>query len=63
MDKIEDVTLTNMTARTTELSQFVRRTPTIKLASEKLKKSLSGAELFLKLECIYVLDNFNVHCV
>ena len=58
MDKIEDVTLTNMTARTTELSQFVRRTPTIKLASEKLKKSLSGAELFLKLECMQHTGTF-----
>ena len=58
MDKIEDVTLTNMTARTAELSQFVRRTPTIKLASEKLKKSLSGAELFLKLECMQHTGTF-----
>ena len=58
IDKIEDVTLANMIARTTELSQFVRRTPTIKLASEKLKKSLSGAELFLKLECMQYTGTF-----
>ena len=58
IDKIEDVTKENIIARASDLSKFVLRTPTIQLSSERLKTYLSGAEIYLKLECMQHTGTF-----
>ena len=57
-NNIADITEKLMRSRASKLENYVKRTPTVTLSSEKLKKYLSGSEIYMKLECMQHTGTF-----
>ena len=55
---ISGVTLEAIKARSKLLRPYLIRTPTTQVTSERLRQMLSGAEIFLKLECFQYTGTF-----
>lgn len=57
-NNVANITEKLMRSRASKLENYVKRTPTVKLSSEKLKKYLSGSEIHMKLECMQHTGTF-----